>query len=111
MTVERAAKAEAHKRYDGDRVFDDLTGEEVSFDDWGYSETERAGFVAGATWLAEHLLSDESVERAAFAGFSLDGDSDRSREIWNGMTEDAREASRAYARRVLSAALGIEVPA
>lgn len=49
------ANGEALKRYDGDWIIDDRTGEEVGYDDWGYSEAERRAFVAGAEWAAGHL--------------------------------------------------------
>lgn len=44
------ASAEAFRRYDGDTVIDDNTGEPTSFDDWGYAETARRAFVDGAQW-------------------------------------------------------------
>lgn len=45
------ARGEAFNRYDGDRQYNDLTGQEESFDDWGYSECERRAFIAGVEWL------------------------------------------------------------
>lgn len=44
------ARDEAFKRYDGDTIIDDNTGEEVSHDDWGYAETARQAFIAGVAW-------------------------------------------------------------
>lgn len=60
-----AARREAHRRYDGDTIIDENTGEPTSFDDWGYAETERRGFIAGVEWVLELLAGEEAVERAA----------------------------------------------
>lgn len=48
------AEAEARRRYDGDTIIDENTGEPTSFDDWGYAECQRAAFVDGAAWGADH---------------------------------------------------------
>ena len=57
MTAIEDARAEAFKRYDGDRVVSEVTGEEESFDDWGYAETARQAFVAGVEWTREALTA------------------------------------------------------
>lgn len=51
MSALEDARAEAYKRYDGDTIIDENTGEPTSFDDWGYAETARRAFVAGVEWL------------------------------------------------------------
>ena len=45
-----AAREEAHRRYDGDTVVSEVTGERESHDDWGYAECQRAAFIAGTEW-------------------------------------------------------------
>jgi len=57
MTVGEEARAEAFKRYDGDRIISEVTGEEESHDDWGYAEMERQAFIAGAAWAVEWLTA------------------------------------------------------
>lgn len=49
-TPPTGAHEEAHRRYDGDTIVDDETGEPTSHDDWGYAECQRQAFVAGAGW-------------------------------------------------------------
>lgn len=49
---ERTARQEAYRRYQGDRVYSDETGEMESHDDYGYADTARDAFVAGAEWAA-----------------------------------------------------------
>lgn len=41
---------EAHRRYDGDTIIDENTGEPTSHDDWGYAECQRQAFIAGVSW-------------------------------------------------------------
>lgn len=48
--VEAQARRESFKRYDGDTIVSEITGETESFDDWGYAEAARAAFIAGAVW-------------------------------------------------------------
>lgn len=58
------AHAEAWKRYDSDRIIDDRTGEEVPHDDWGYADSERQAFMAGAEWQVSRPFTEEDVEAA-----------------------------------------------
>jgi hypothetical protein len=60
--TEDEARAEAFKRYDGDRIIDENTGEEVSHDDWGYAETARHAFIAGVEWAASRVSSPPTNE-------------------------------------------------
>jgi len=76
MTIEHEARAEAFKRYDGDRIIDENTGVEVSHDDWGFADTARQAFVAGAEWAAGRLSvppSDDEREalRDELAGWVI----------------------------------------
>lgn len=50
---DQSAWTEAHKRYDGDTIISEVTGEPESFDDWGYAEEARAAFMAGVAWARE----------------------------------------------------------
>lgn len=47
---DHSAKVEAFKRYQGDTIISELTGEPETFDDWGYAAEARAAFIAGAAW-------------------------------------------------------------
>lgn len=44
------ALQEAFRRYKGDQVYSEATGEMESFDDYGYAEASREAFVAGSAW-------------------------------------------------------------
>lgn len=64
MSATNDARAEAFKRYDGDTILDENTGEQVSHDDWGYAETARQAFIAGAEWASAALtpLADAELD-------------------------------------------------
>ncbi|MDL5351167.1 hypothetical protein [Microbacterium sp. zg-YB36] len=62
MTKAEEARAEAFKRYDGDTILDENTGERVSHDDWGYAETARQAFIAGAEWARPAAPTDADRE-------------------------------------------------
>lgn len=98
-TIEQAARAEAERRFPDT---DEPTGRTVRL-------MLREGFEQGASWLAEYLLSDENVEKAARATFEMDGiDGDYT---WADMAEEdptRADIWRADARKVLSAVLGKE---
>ena len=67
VTVEDEARAEAWRVLPAPRIVDDLTGEDVALDDYGYAETERAGFVKGAVWQSgcPVVITNEMVDEAA----------------------------------------------
>lgn len=78
MSLENAARAEAVQRWASDY----LTS--------GSNSRRQRDFVAGASWLAEYLLSDEAVER-----------------VWEALElEEAGHYTRGNVRAALSAALG-----
>lgn len=60
--IEQEARAEAYRRFTGDTIVDETTGETVPFDDYGYAETEREGFIAGAVWAASRPASPATSE-------------------------------------------------
>lgn len=91
------ARAEAWKRYDGDRTVSEITGEEESHDDWGYAETAREAFVAGAQWQAQRPFTEEDVEAAAKALAFAD------ENPWDSMTDTEQWAYMADARAALGA--------
>ena len=62
--IEQEARAEAYRRFTGDTIVDENTGETVPFDDYGYAETERKGFIAGALWAASRLTETVTEAKA-----------------------------------------------
>jgi hypothetical protein len=95
MTTEHEARAEAFKRYDGDRTIDENTGVEVSHVDWGYAEMERQAFIAGVEWAAERLsVPPSDDDREALTQAALD--SERLRQIaeWFSMEQGHEETAK-----------------
>ena len=64
MSIEEEARTEAYRRFTGDTIVDETTGETVPFDDYGYAETEHKGFIAGAVWAASRPASPATRETA-----------------------------------------------
>lgn len=95
------ARAEAYKRYDGDTIIDENTGEPTSFDDWGYAETARRAFVAGVEWLLTAPPTDAQIESALNAWLDLDPELDSYPQAvaW-------RKRNERYMRAALEAARG-----
>lgn len=97
-TIEQAARAEAERRFPpartpgGYRAPLTLQADEV--------------FVGGASWLAEHLHSDEVVEWAAKAIHNSPPSSLACASSWDQHSDVTKEDYRRYARAALSAALG-----
>lgn len=96
--VTQRARAEAYRRYDSDRNVSEITGEEESVDDWGYADTARQAFIAGAQWQASRPFTEEDVEAAAIALHDVD-------EVKVGPWQFCRhkEAHREQARAALDA--------
>jgi len=86
-TREQEARTEAFKRYDGDRIIDENTGEETSHDDWGYAETARQAFLAGVGWADAHrpAVPDTTDEDALFARL----DAVAASEVWRNRGTEA----------------------
>lgn len=105
MTAIEDARAEAFRRYDGDTIIDENTGEPTSFDDWGYAETARQAFIAGVEWEHKRLTAPptEAMVEAAACGI-------RERSRWPSMHwpsirgVDHFDTSTALARAALEAA-------
>lgn len=89
--IEQAALAEAERRWTSDY----LTS--------GSNSRRQRDFAAGASWLAEYLLSDEAVERAALKIEGIDNP-DGFYEYPYTKADRARLLARS--RAALSAALG-----
>ena len=90
-TFEQAARAEAERRFPARLPYN------VEFE---RRVTAQDAFVAGASWLAEYLLSDDAVECAVDATW-------RHSPYLNADQNDAsRSAYWAAVRDILSAALG-----
>lgn len=57
--VEFDAAEEAIRRYSS-RLIEDYDGDRYEEDEYGYDETARAAFLAGAEWLARRVIESEA---------------------------------------------------